>query len=459
MLIDTNKQYIVIGLGTSGLAAVRYLHHHGVQVTASESRTDSQIDKDILEELDKLHVQIETGGHTPKFFQNADVMVPSPGVPLDLPIIREARQRGCLIAGEMALATCEIHSPVIGVTGSNGKTTVTSLIGHLLEADNREIFVGGNIGTPVLDYLMGPQNADALVLELSSFQLEISGEFRPDIALLLNLTPDHVDRHGSMEKYADAKRRIFVNQGPKDIAIVGADDPMVMDQKITTAGTVLSFGEVVTADACIIDKRVSVRQGCFGQDDDENYDLAGTQLDTKVNRLNAAAAILAARSYGCAPASIRQGLASYNPPPHRMSLVAEIEGVAYIDDSKGTNVGAVAAALASCDNGVVLIAGGRDKDSDFSMLADHVQGRVHQVVLIGEAADRIEASLGSVVPVTRASSMEDAVKVASKSANSGDTVLLSPGCASFDMFDNYSHRGEVFQEAVQALRKISHDCC
>lgn len=449
---------MVIGLGVSGLAAVRFLCDLGLEVSVSESRPEERIDQAMLKEVRELGVEVETGGHSDDFFHGAELIVPSPGVPLNLPVIMQAKNNGAVIAGELALAAGRISEPVIGVTGSNGKTTVTSLIGHLLKTANRRVFVGGNIGTPVLDYLRAPRAAEALVLELSSFQLEIGGDFRPDIGLLLNLTPDHLDRHGSLHRYAAAKRRIFANQRGDDVAIIGADDPLVMEEKITTAWKVLRFGVHPSSDALVEERGVLVRGGTFDSDMDELYELSGTALASHVNRLNAAAAILAARAYGCDPEAIRQGLAGYAPPAHRMALVAELDGIRYVDDSKGTNVGAVAAALASIGGRVVLIAGGRDKDSDFSLLAQSVRRYVRQLILIGEAADRIEEQLGALAPVIRAASMQEAVKRAAEVAKRGDTVLLSPGCASFDMFTGYAHRGEVFQQAVADLRKVSHVC-
>lgn len=428
-----------------------------MQVRVSEAGSAEQIGSEVLREIRELGVPIETNGHSRDFFRNVELIVPSPGVPPELPVLTEARERGVTVAGELALAAGRIHSPVIAVTGSNGKTTVTSLIGHLLHKDQRRVFVGGNIGIPVLDYLRGPQDAEVVVLELSSFQLEIGGAFRPDIGLLLNLSPDHIDRHGSLDRYADAKRLIFANQGKDDTAIIGLDDPLVMSKEISTAGRVIRFGQDPAAEALVTKEGVLIR-GRVSGDDDELYNLSATALSSLVNRLNAAAAILAARVSGCAPESIRAGLADYRPPPHRMSLVAEIDGVRYINDSKGTNVGAVAAALASSGERVILIAGGRDKNSDFSQLRDQVQKQVRLLILIGEAAERIEEHLRDAAPVLRAADMQEAVEKAAQFAVAGDTVLLSPACASFDMFTSYAHRGEVFRQAVLGLRKVRHYC-
>ena len=441
----------VIGLGASGLAAVRFLHGLGVRVAVSESRPEQEIPEDVLGLLRTLGAQLETGGHTESFFNNADLIIPSPGVPLNLPVLRHAVERGVTVAGELALAAGKIDVPVMGVTGSNGKTTVTSLLGRLLQAAGRRVFVGGNIGTPVLDYVLGPRNADVVVLELSSFQLELSGLFRPDVALFLNLSPDHFDRHGSMENYAAAKRRIFAHQGMNDIAILGSDDPLVMAEPVTTAGRVLRFGMVPGSEALVRKQGVSVSGSVFGEQADEEYQLIDSQLASQVNRLNAAAAILAARSVGCDPQAIRKGLVEYTPPEHRMALVAEMDGVRFVDDSKATNIGAVAAALGSVDGPVVLIAGGRYKGGDLTLLAPAVGKHVRELILIGEAASVMSETLGPFVPVRRAANMDDAVRHAVAVARSGDTVLLSPGCASFDMFTGYDQRGRIFQQAVHDL--------
>ncbi|MDW7773213.1 MAG: UDP-N-acetylmuramoyl-L-alanine--D-glutamate ligase [Desulfobulbaceae bacterium] len=448
MQLQAGKHAVVIGLGTSGMAAVRFLHTRGLQVSVSETRPAEKLRPDDLAALSSLEVKIETGGHTGEFLSRADLVLPSPGVPLDLPALAIIRARGIPIIGEIALAAGEISVPVIAVTGSNGKTTVTSLIGHLLRKAGRKIFVGGNIGTPVLDYLAGDQSAEAVVLELSSFQLEIGGSFRPDIGLLLNISPDHLDRHGSMEKYAAAKQRLFVNQQEEDVAILCGDDPLLKMKPAGRANTVLRFGIHSDSQALVMDSGVRVSAAPGGSSITEEYDLRQTALSSFVNRLNAAAAILAVRSYGCSADEIRRGLADYATPAHRMSLVGEIDGVRYIDDSKGTNIGAVAAALASCGSPAILIAGGRDKGSDFRLLTPAVQEHVRHLVLLGEAADRMDEALGSVVPAERAENMGDAVRLAAAAARSGDTVLLSPGCASFDMFDSYAHRGEAFRQAV-----------
>jgi UDP-N-acetylmuramoylalanine--D-glutamate ligase len=458
MRLAKGQKCVVIGLGSSGMAAVRFLHDLGLRVSVSEFRSPDQVDSQNLAEVRRLGAAVETGGHSAKFFRDAELIVPSPGVPLDLPVIEAARRQGAAVAGELALAAGRIDAPVIGVTGSNGKTTVTSLVGHLLQAAGRDVFVGGNIGTPVLEYIRSGRRADAVVLELSSFQLEMSGSFRPDIGLLLNITPDHLDRHGTLAGYAAAKKRIFTNQEKNDAAIVGADDPLVMDGPGMNAGTVLRFGRHPGSEALVTDAGIALTCVIAGENVEEWYPLEATPLASDINRLNATAAIAAARIHGCSPEEIRPGLATFVLPAHRMTLVAEIEGVHYVDDSKGTNIGAVAAALAGSGDRVILIAGGRSKGGDFSLLAPAVARHVRHLVLIGEAAGSMAEQLGHLAPVTRAAGMEDAVRRAAELARPGDTVLLSPACASFDMFTGYAHRGEVFQQAVMDLFNIRHKC-
>ncbi|MGX9728725.1 MAG: UDP-N-acetylmuramoyl-L-alanine--D-glutamate ligase [Candidatus Electronema sp. VV] len=445
---------VAVGLGKSGLAAVRYLHSLGLKTAASEYK--QQITAEEQAVLAECGAAVELGGHTPEFFAAADLIVVSPGVPTNLPVLNAARSRGVPVVGELALAAGRISVPVIAVTGSNGKTTVTSLIGQLLRSSGKKTFVGGNIGTPVLDWLREPDDAEAAVLELSSFQLDMAGAFRPDIALLLNLSPDHIDRHGSFENYAEAKRQIFARQGQADIAILGADDPVVAAKPVTTAGTVLHFGTQADSRARVEGQHVRLEPG-FGADGAvESYDLSATRLNSLVNVYNAAAAILAARAFGCSVEGIRSGLADYQPPMHRMTPAGEINGVRFINDSKATNIGAVIAALAGFQKDVILIAGGRNKGGDFTELIPAFQQHVRQVVLIGEAASELAAAAEAAgIEHQFADDMGDAVCKGFAAAKPGETVLLAPACASFDMFDNYEHRGREFMRCAAELAEVS----
>ncbi len=448
MQLKPGMQAVVIGLGAAGLSVVRHLRRLGIRVAVSEKSSFDQIDTTTRAFLQQEEVRLETGGHTEAFLVGADFVVPGPGVPLTLPVLKAARALGLPIVGECALAANAFTVPVIAVTGANGKTTVTSLIGRLLQAAGKRPFVGGNIGTPLLDYFEKPDAYDMAVLELSSFQLDLAGEFRPDIGLLLNITPDHLDRHGSFEAYAAAKIRLFACQKPGDAAILGGDDPAVNAVRLNAGVGGYWFGRASHCEARINQGKVSIRLAGRGE---AIYELAGTSLHSSVNQLNAAAAVLAATLCDCSEEAIKIGLAAFVPPPHRMAEVARIGGVRFINDSKATNIGALHAALAGCEERVVLIAGGRDKGSDYSLLADVVRDKVKHLVLIGEAAELMARALVKCVPVDFAGSMEDAVRKSMAAAASGDVVLLAPGCASYDMFSGYEERGRVFAASVLAL--------
>jgi UDP-N-acetylmuramoylalanine--D-glutamate ligase len=454
--IKAGMRAVVVGLGKSGLAAVRYLHKQGLKVAVSEFRETIPDQERIV--LEQCNAELETGGHTVAFFTDADLVIPSPGVPADLPVLEATRSRDIPVLGELALAAEHIKVPVIAVTGSNGKTTVTGLIGHLLRCCGKKVFVGGNIGTPILEYVLEPGDAELVVLELSSFQLEEAGNFRPDIALLLNLSPDHIDRHGSFENYAEAKMHLFANQGRGDTAIVGLDDPFLATAPPASAEQVYGFGSQSGCRARIEGQSVHVQPG-FGPDEAaEVYELAETRLSSRVNVYNAAAALLAVRAFGCDEEKIQAGLVDYQPPQHRMTPVGTIDGVQFINDSKATNVGAVVAALAGFGQGtekeVILIAGGRNKGGDFAPLLSAFQLHVKHLVLIGESAPDLaaiaeKAGVGHQLAVD----MEEAVGSAFAAASSGDTVLLAPACASFDMFRNYEQRGEVFMKCVSKKKR------
>ena len=443
------KNAVILGLGISGMAALRFLQDQGLNVAVSEFRPQEKLspqEQALVQDLD-----LETGGHSEDFILTRDMIVPGPGIPLDLPVLQAARSAEIPIIGELGLAAGNISVPVIGVTGSNGKTTVTGLIGSLLSDCGYHPFVGGNIGTPLLQALSGPVDYDVLVLELSSFQLDLSGAFRPDIALLLNLSPDHLDRHGTMDRYVRAKQRIFSKQRSDDYAILGGDDPLVMQQTSGIKAAVATFGHDRSHQACIVGDRISLdwrgRQSEFS--------LTATTLNSKVNRLNAAAAILAVLQLGASDSCIRKGLASFVPAEHRMTQVAELNGVVFINDSKATNVGAMAAALESCPPGTVLIAGGRDKQGDFTGLRELIKKNVAHMICIGEATNLLQKTFGDLVEVESARDMQAAVARGAALAGPGQTVLLAPGCASYDMFADYGARGRAFTRAVHALVKTN----
>jgi UDP-N-acetylmuramoylalanine--D-glutamate ligase len=451
MQLTKDMDIVVIGLGRAGLSTVRDLWRQGLRVRISDQRPLAEIDAETRALLDQSGAKLETGGHSIEFVRGADLVVAGPGVPLDLPALAVVREWGIPVCGELALAAGRFPVPVIAVTGSNGKTTVTSLIGALLQASGRKPFVGGNIGTPLLDFFAAAEQYDCAVLELSSFQLDLAGTFRPNIGLLLNITPDHIDRHGSLANYTKAKQQLFRHQLPGDIALLGGDDPVAAATPVNPGVTMCRFGFGEDCASRIIDGQIAVR-ATPSEKKAAVYSLAGTKLSSSVNQLNAAAAILAATLAGCDADGIATGLATFEPPPHRMAEVGIIDGVRFINDSKATNIGALAAALGGCDAPVVLIAGGRDKGSDYTLLRKVVAAKVKHLVVLGEAAPLIEAALASVVRTQAAATMEDAVRQAKTAAVAGDLVLLAPGCASFDMFSGYEERGRVFAECVDRLR-------
>jgi UDP-N-acetylmuramoylalanine--D-glutamate ligase len=350
------------------------------------------------------------------------------------------------------LAAPVLQCKVVAITGTNGKTTVTTLIGELLEAAGRQVSVCGNIGRPLLDCISSGEKMDVAVVEVSSFQLEDAGGFRPDVAVILNITPDHLDRHASIEEYVQAKAKLFSRQHGDDVAVICGDDLICLElsQQLIEFKP-LMFGHLRENDAYICESDIYLRwQGQL-----EKYDLTGSPLDNHIGRLNSAAAIMAARACGCEKPVIEEALRLFKPLPHRMELVDVIQGVRYCNDSKATNTGAVISALRQAKGNIVLIAGGRDKGEDYRLLRPIVEEKVKKLILIGEAAAQLDAQLGDLVPTVFADSLEKAVLLAHDEAVYGDTVLLSPACASFDMFDSYGHRGQIFRDSVQRLKTES----
>jgi len=437
----------ILGVGVSGRAAARYALQQGARVLLSDLRPPEKFLAEEGELAALEEVRWEAGGHTVEFLREAELLLVSPGIDRELPLLRALREAGVQIAGELAVAARKITVPVIAVTGTNGKTTVTTLIGQLLTAANRKVFVGGNIGRPLYEYLHNPADYNAVVAELSSFQLEQCGDFVADIGVLLNITPDHLDRHRSLAAYAEAKANLLRMQGPSGIAIVNGDDPLCAAQVPELRSRVLVFGTGVGHTARITGDRIVVRLA--GQT--EEYLLANTVFRGEIGAQNAAAAILAACAMGCREDEIRQGLAGFTALPHRVELVATIDGVSYYNDSKATNTGAVIAALQQFPGKVILIAGGRDKGEDYRMLREKVAAKVKRLILLGESAPMLAAALDDLTETVFVKSMDEAVQQAADVAGHGDVVLLSPACASFDMFNSYGHRGKCFAEAVHNL--------
>ena len=439
---------LVVGLARTGVATALFCAERGARVTATEERAESQL-LEIAAKLRAAGVTLELGGHTRETFLQQDLIVLSPGVSPALPAIAAARSATIPVWSEIELASRFLRGRMICITGSNGKTTTTSLVGHILETAGLPVQVAGNIGTPLISRVGVSSDAGFTVVEASSFQLESISAFRPDIAVLLNLTPDHLDRHATFEAYRSAKGRIFENQDENCSAVLNADDP-------AAAGLAPSRPQLYWFSR---DRRVAsgcfLRQGeiVFRSDGSETVLLErraiGLRGDHNVENVLAAAA--AAAIAGVEPRMIAEGVRTFAGVEHRLEFVAEISGVEYFNDSKATNVDATLKALDAFSGNLVVILGGKDKGSDFSLLREPLRRHARLALLIGAAAEKIEAQLGGVVPVERAESMERAVELAAERSRPGDTVVLTPACASFDQFENYEHRGRVFKQLVRTL--------
>jgi UDP-N-acetylmuramoylalanine--D-glutamate ligase len=433
------KRVCVLGLGKSGIAAARLCRERGATVVATDSAPAERLEPEVR----ALDVELVLGGHRGVDFKRMDLVVVSPGVP-PLPELDSAEQAGVEVIGELELAFRFLSGPVVAVGGTNGKSTTTTLIGLMLEGAYDRVFVGGNLGTPATAAAFAQW--DALVLEVSSFQLERAPRFRPQASVLLNVSEDHLDRYPSFRAYADAKGNAFVNQKPEDFAIVPAGDSACEEQAKRGAGRLVTFGE--NADYAVEGRVILERSS------GERFSLAGIELHGRHNLDNAAAAIAAARALGAPAAAITRGLERFQPLPHRMALAGELAGVRFYDDSKGTNVGAsVTALLGLHEERGVLIAGGRDKHGSYEPLARALAKKGRALVVLGEAAERIAGAVGDRLPVERAATLDEAVERAFRLARPGDAVLLSPACSSFDMFKSYAERGDRF---VAAVRRLGH---
>jgi UDP-N-acetylmuramoylalanine--D-glutamate ligase len=442
------KRVLVVGLARTGIATALFCAARGARVTSTEERPESQI-PETAAKLRAAGVRLELGGHKAQTFIEQDLIVPSPGVPLILPSLAAARAVGIPVWSEIELASRFLRGRLVCITGSNGKTTTTSLIGHILESAGLPVQVAGNIGTPLISRVDVSSDAGFTVVEASSFQLEAISAFRPDVAVLLNVTPDHLDRHGSLEAYRRAKARIFENQTEHDAAVLNADD-VAVTQCAPSSPAVYWFSR---------HKRVA--SGCFVRDDEIVFGRDGSEtvllrrreigLRGDHNVENVLAAAAAATLVGVEPPAIAEAVRTFAGVEHRIEFVATISGVEYFNDSKATNVDATIKALDAFPGNLLVILGGKDKGSDYTILRKSLREHARLVLLIGAAADKIESQLGGVVPVERAGTMAHAVEIAEERARPGDTVLLAPACSSFDQFESYEHRGRVFKQLVRSL--------
>lgn len=443
------KQIVIAGMARSGIAAADFLWKRGARVTLSDSRPAVELES-AIQFLNERNIRYEAGGHSTELFDSADLVVVSPGVPLSLSVLRQAAEKGTLIS-EIELASRYLKGRVIAITGTNGKTTTTALVGEILRTAGFPTQVGGNIGIPLISLVESSSDDTWSVVELSSFQLEAVPTFRPHIAVILNITPDHLDRYASFEAYAQAKLNIFENQVSSDFAVLNHEDPNVRKAAGKIRPQVVWFsGEREV-------QRGTYAMGGWivynsGRTSEQIMSCDDVPLKGRHNIENVAAAIAAARLAGVPSNSVARGVRNFKAVEHRLEPVAEIRGVQFFNDSKATNVDATIKALEAFDSGVILILGGRDKGGDFKALSPLLQKRVRRVILLGEASARIRTQLEGTVVMTQAGTMDDAVQLAFQQAVPGDTVLLAPACASFDMFQNYEHRGREFKAAVGRLQ-------
>ncbi|MCW9050437.1 MAG: UDP-N-acetylmuramoyl-L-alanine--D-glutamate ligase [Deltaproteobacteria bacterium] len=444
-----NKRIVVIGAGKSGQALVRYLVDRGAAVALSDMRSPEQIKG--LEDLQGLSVRYDLGGHSLNLFEQADMIAVSPGVPLDCEPLLRAQSCNIPLLGEIEIASRELSAPIIAVTGTNGKSTTTSLIGQIMQAWGKKTFVGGNLGSPLVNACSTA--VESIVVELSSFQLETIEQFHPAIGILLNLSSDHLDRYPSQESYYQAKMQLFRNMTAEDFAVLNADDLDVCRLSDSINATKVWFssrGRLVQGMTRLGDKLVWNWDGA-----EIRLSLAQLQLSGEHNIENAMAAMIPALLQGCPAALAWTAVCSFAGLEHRMQLVRKLNGVAWYNDSKGTNVGSVVKSLAGLGNEVTLIAGGKDKGGDFAPLRPLLEKKVAHLILIGEAAQRMATELSGACDIRFAADLAAAVQQAHEISNFGGTVLLSPACSSFDMFANFEERGYAFERLVQQLPEKS----
>jgi UDP-N-acetylmuramoylalanine--D-glutamate ligase len=444
------KRVLVVGLARTGVATSLFCAARGARVTATDSRTEAEIGEAIAK-LKDVGVELELGSHRAETFLDQDLIIPSPGVPADAVHLQVARAKGVVVWSEIELAYRFMKGRLIGITGSNGKTTTTSLVEHILKTAGMQTILAGNIGTPLIGCVDAMKDDICTVVELSSFQLELIDTFRPNISVFLNLTPDHLDRHHTFEAYGAAKARLFENQTGEDAAILNADDA-------ATTPYAPSLPRVYW-----ISRKQRVAQGVyvrgeeivFRQDGAEEtlLKLEDIPLAGGHNVENVLAAAAAARLAGASASEIANGVRTFAGVEHRLEFVAEVAGVRYYNDSKATNVDATLKALGAFPGRILVILGGKDKGSDYTPLQKPLREKAILALLIGAAAEKIEKQISGSVALERAETLERAVETASHAAQRGDVVLLAPACASFDQFQNYEHRGRVFKDLVKQLEK------
>lgn len=450
-----DKKILVVGLGKTGVSLSKFLTTHGAQVTVTDHKSKPELSNQ-LELLGDVPVRLELGGHSPKTFLNQDLVILSPGIPSNLKIFDYARSQGIRITGEFEFASQFIKEPMIGVTGTNGKTTTSRLIEAFLTASGVRSWVGGATGIPLTEYLRSGEKAQVVICEVSSFMLELCENFNPQNIVFMNLAENHLDRYRSMEDYVNAKRRIFKNTNQATTSILNADDNAVVElardpavqrgrifylsRKPSLEPQIMNIGGAVN-----IGKEIRVRTG----PEIETYDISQVKMRGRHSIENIMAAILASREHGATHAAIQKVMNEFKGLPHRLEYVRKVGGVQFFNDSKATNVHAVLRALDSFDENVILIAGGKDTNLSYEALRGSVKRKVKTLILVGEAKERINRDLGDFSETFLIGTFEEAVLIAYQKSRIGDVVLMSPGCSSFDMFDSYEERGDYFREIVR----------
>jgi len=445
--IVKDKRVLVVGLARSGLAAASFLRRQGALVTVTDRLPEAELGT-AVEQARRLGCSLALGGHPQELFTGSDLIVLSPGVPLDLPQLVAARDRGVAVTGEFELACRHLSLPMVAVTGTNGKTTTTTLIGDMLKRSGRSVFVGGNIGNPLISLLEEAEMPELAVVEVSSFQLDIMETFHPRVAVLLNITEDHLDRYPSFDAYVASKCLVFALQTEEDVAVLLADDPLIMGRCTPRSRRLLFSRNRSSADAYLDGKRLVCRGA--GREI-HSYDLGGWRLVGHHNLENLLASVLAAGAVGASPEAIQESINEFRGLPHRLELVHQWRGIRFYNDSKATNVDAVVRSLESFAEPIVLVAGGRDKGGSYGPLVPLVRDRVRMLVLMGESRFLMAKALGHLTCTVVVEAMKDAVQVAIRGAVPGDVVLLSPACSSFDLYQNYAERGDHFRCLVHEL--------
>ncbi|MBI2711662.1 MAG: UDP-N-acetylmuramoyl-L-alanine--D-glutamate ligase [Bdellovibrio sp.] len=454
------KRVLIVGFGISGVAAAKYLVKQGAKVTVTDQKQKNELSEHVDACVD-LKLEYELGKHNPKTFETAELIVVSPGVPLNIKPLEEARAKSIPITSEVELAVAAIKEPIVAVTGTNGKTTTTKVIGEMFQADGKKAFVGGNIGKPLLDYVLDDQKADVVVAELSSFQLELLDKLTPAVAVFTNIEEDHLDRYGDMQTYIQAKKRLLKACNRNSFVVLNYDNANVAAFEQENQGKLIwftkknpisvagNFAEEFCGTYWDAGKKAAVSK-VTGRE--EVYDLSKFRLFGEHNKENLLAAMSAARAMGVSQKAIQTVIENFKGVPHRLEFIRRKDGVYFFNDSKGTNVMSVQRSLAAFNsNPIILIAGGKDKGSDFAPLVDLVKKKCKILILLGEAKEKINRAIGDYAETYLVGTFEEAVLLGYQKSRSGDIILLSPGCASYDMFRNFEERGDYFKKLVSQL--------